>query len=64
MTKESVECVIGKAILDEEFRNQLFADPEQALAAFKLTPDEKSSIRRVDSETLELLIKILNMRLD
>lgn len=60
MTKESVELAIGKALLDEEFRNLLFAKPEQALAGFDLKPAEKSRLLRVDSETLEFLAQTLN----
>lgn len=59
MSKESVQLLIGKAILDADFRQLLFADPEQALIGFKLTAAEKKHLLRVDSETLELMAKTL-----
>jgi len=59
MSKEAVQLVIGKAVLDADFRRCLFADPEQALSGFKLTAAEKRRLLKVDSETLELMAKIL-----
>ncbi len=63
MSKQSLESAIGKAILDIEFRNTLFAFPDEALADFDLSAAEKNMLKRVDCETLELLAKTLNMRL-
>jgi hypothetical protein len=63
MSQTSIEAVIGKAILNDEFRQLLFAGPEQALSAFDLTQAEKTKLRRVDSETLDILANILNERL-
>ncbi len=63
MSQKAIEAVIGKAILNDEFRQLLFADPEQALAGFRLTQAEKTKLRRVDSETLEVLSNLLKERL-
>jgi len=63
MSKRSFESVLGKAILDAEFRNTLFAFPDDVLADFDLSIAEKNLLKRVDSETLELLAKTLNRRL-
>jgi len=60
MSKESVELVIGKVLLEEGFRNLLFAKPDEALSGFNLTSAEKSRLLRVDCETLEYLAQILN----
>jgi hypothetical protein len=60
MTKEAIELAFGKALLEEEFRNLLFAKPEEALSGFSLSSAEKSRLLRVDSETLEFLAQILN----
>ncbi len=59
MAKEAVERVIGKALLNAEFRELLFAKPEEALSGFDLTAAEKKRILWVDSETLELLAQTL-----
>ena len=60
MSQESVELAIGKALLEEGFRNLLFAKPDEALSGFNLTSAEKSRLLRVDSETLEFLAQTLN----
>jgi hypothetical protein len=59
MSKEAVQLVIGKAVLDADFRRCLFSAPEQTLRGFKLTAAEKRRLLKVDSETLELMAKIL-----
>lgn len=60
MSQDAVQFVLGKAILDADFRLMLFANPDQALAGFNLTPAEKINIRKMDSETLDLLAGILD----
>jgi hypothetical protein len=61
MSKEAVQLIIGKAILDADFRRCLFAAPEQALSGYKLTAAEKKRLLKVDSEALELMAKILGV---
>ena len=44
MTMDEIEKVIGRAVLDEEFRELLFSDPEKALASFDLTDEERKKL--------------------
>jgi len=44
MTQDVMEQVIGRAILDEDFRELLFSDPEKALAGFDLTDEERKKL--------------------
>ena len=53
MTRRAVEAIIGKATLDEEFRNALFADPDTILTGYTLTKSETIALRAIDSESLE-----------
>jgi hypothetical protein len=53
MSKEAVEKVVGKAVLDSEFREALFADPDKVLAAYDLTEDEVAALKAIDFETME-----------
>lgn len=53
MTRRAVEAVIGRATLDEEFRNALFADPDSTLSSFTLTRSEQIALKSIDSESLE-----------
>jgi len=62
MSNEAVEAVIGKAILDAEFRKALFADPEKALAGFDLSETEKAQLKGLDSETLDAMGNTLDAR--
>lgn len=60
MSKEAFETVIGKAIVETEFRCLLLADPDQALAGFALTKEEETGLKKIDWETLEALSKALD----
>ena len=53
MTQRELEAVIGRAILDQEFRMALFADPTAALAGYELTEAEVAALRSVDAESLD-----------
>jgi hypothetical protein len=63
MSRESVEAVIGKAVLDSEFRESLFADPNQALEGYELTDEEVAGLKVIDSETMEALAGTLDERI-
>lgn len=63
MSKESVEAVIGKAVLDSEFREALFADPEEVLAAYELTEEETAALMAIDFETMESFAGTLDERI-
>jgi hypothetical protein len=62
MSKEAVEAVIGKALLEADFHDALLADPDQALAGFDLTSAEIACILSMDNETMEYLSKTLDER--
>jgi hypothetical protein len=53
MSREALEAVIGRAVIDEEFRLALFADPDAALAAYELTEGELVALRTIDAENLD-----------
>jgi hypothetical protein len=55
MSMDAFQAVIGKAAVEAEFRDLLLADPDQALAGFDLTEEEVSILKKIDSETLEML---------
>ncbi len=55
MSREAFEAVIGKAIVEAEFRCFLLADPERALADFELTEKEQTALKQIDAETLDSL---------
>jgi hypothetical protein len=55
MSREAFEAAVGKAMLEDEFRDLILADPDQALAGFDLTEEEVSILKKIDSETLDLI---------
>lgn len=59
MSQDSIEHIIGKALLNTEFRDMLLAYPEQALSNFKLSENEKAYLKRIDAETLDELAALL-----
>jgi hypothetical protein len=63
MSKEAVQAVIGKAVTDSKFREELFANPEQALSGYELTESEMAALKNVDAETLESFAGTLDERI-
>ena len=61
MSQASIERILGKVLLDSSFRDALLASPEQALAGFPLTRNEKEYIRRMDAETLDELSMLFGL---
>ena len=59
MSKNTMKAVIGKAMLDTEFRNALLADSDMALAPFDLTEAEKANLKKIDSETLDTFAQMM-----
>lgn len=63
MTQQAVESIIGKAVMDGEFREVLFANPDEALADYSLTDEETAALMSVDAETLESFAGALDDRI-
>jgi hypothetical protein len=63
MSKEAVQAVIGKAVTDSKFREDLFANPDHALSGYELTEAEIAALKNVDAETLESLAGTLDERI-
>lgn len=63
MSKEAVETVIGRAVLERDFREALFASPEEALADYELTTEEVAALKTIDAETMESLAGTLDERI-
>jgi hypothetical protein len=53
MSRQQLEAVIGRAIVDETFRVALFADPDVTLAEYDLADDELMALKSMDAENLE-----------
>lgn len=54
MSREALATVIGRTVIDREFRLALFAEPDTALVGYELTAEEVSALKRVDAESLDI----------
>jgi hypothetical protein len=52
MARQDIERLIGRAVLDSEFRERLFADPEKAVreAGFDLSGEEMATLKQIDPQ--------------
>lgn len=57
MAQKDFEQLVGKALLDPQFRERLFSDPDKAIqeAGFDLTPEEVELVKSVDKGKAETL---------
>lgn len=60
--KKDLERMVGRALLDPEFRARLFADPEKAIreAGFELTEEQISSLTKIDRQKAQGAIEELD----
>ena len=63
MSREAVEAIIGKAVLDSDFREELFANPEEVLAGYDLSEEEVAALKAIDAETMESFAGTLDERI-
>ncbi len=50
MSQQALEAVVGRAILDEDFRLHLFADPLAALSGYELSAAETAALMSVERD--------------
>jgi hypothetical protein len=53
MSKEAVETIIGRAVLDTDLREALFANPDEVLAGYDLSEEEVAALKAIDAEAME-----------
>ncbi len=63
MSAEESRKVVSRAVMDEEFRNTLFSNPDKALAGYELTPEEVSALRSIPAETIDEFANNLDERI-
>ncbi len=61
MSKQTVERLVGKIVLDASFREALLAAPDPTLAGFELLESEKTWLKHIDHETMEALAYTLSL---
>lgn len=63
MSRQVLEAILGRCVMDSDFRALLFSDPDQALAGYELTREERAALRAVDAETLDALAEHVRVHL-
>ena len=63
MSAQDARKVISRAVQDETFRNQLFSNPDAALAEYSLDEQEISALRGIPAETIDDFANRLDERI-
>ena len=63
MSAENVEQIIGKAVVDSEYRELLFTEPDKALEDYELTKEEKSALLGLEREKFDTVAGELEERI-
>ena len=63
MSQQAIETILGKAVLEDEFRSTLLSDADSALAGYELTAAESAALKGMDVEALENLAGVLDQRI-
>jgi hypothetical protein len=62
MPQENVVEIIGKAIIDKGFRDELFANPGDVLAGYDLTEQERTELSNLGREAFDAFASSLDER--
>lgn len=63
MSKQAMEAILGRCVMDDDYRTLLFAHPDQALAGYELMKEERAALLAVDAETLEAFAERVGVHL-
>jgi hypothetical protein len=63
MSLENVQTIVGRAILEPEYRTLLFSDPTKALEGYDLTEEETQALKSMDKGKVDLLANDLEERI-
>ncbi len=63
MSKETVQTIIGRAILEPDYRSLLFTDPAKALEGYDLTEAQTQSLKTLDQEKFDEAASLVDQRI-
>jgi hypothetical protein len=63
MTIENVQTIIGRAMVEPEYRELLFSDPDKALEGYDLTQEETQALKSMQNDKVELVGNELEERI-
>lgn len=50
---ETLQCIVGTAIVDARFRQELLTRPSSALKGFDLPPEQRDAIGAIRADTIQ-----------
>ncbi|MBE2221354.1 MAG: Franean1_4349 family RiPP [Anaerolineae bacterium] len=53
MSDTALKEIIDRATKDEKFRNQLFTDPEKALAGYELSDEDRETLENINADNFD-----------
>ncbi len=62
MSQTAVEQIMGKMLLDAQFRKLMASDMPQALAGFDLTAEEREGLKNIDLADFQKTVTSLDER--
>ncbi|MEI7643945.1 MAG: Franean1_4349 family RiPP [Chloroflexales bacterium] len=63
MSQEAVQQIIGRAVTDAAFRQQLIDNAHEACKEYDLTPEELSALEALDAASLKAFAGSLDVRI-
>lgn len=63
MSAEEVKQIIGRAVVDADYRELLFSDPDEALEEYELTDEESSALKEIEREKFDAVAGELEERI-
>jgi Ribosomally synthesized peptide prototyped by Frankia Franean1_4349. len=63
MSLEAVQQIIGRAVVDAEFRQKLIDSAREACVGYDLTEEELDALEALDSESLKAFAGTLDTRI-
>ena len=63
MSKENTRKIVSRAVTDENFRRELFSNPDRIFGEYDLTEDERQALRSIPAETMDDFANQLEKRI-
>lgn len=57
---ETLQCIVGTAIVDPNFREELLSRPTGALGGFDLTPEEWIAVTSIRADSIQTFARELD----
>ena len=63
MSLESVQTIIGRAVMEAEYRELLFSEPDKALEGYELTEEEAAALKGLERKRFDAVAGELEERI-